>query len=164
MEETMSKLTEKRREDRHKMVEMIVDVTRRHGGYYDQSNIGSKNIFLDLTFHRGLKASIEFDGMAVRPDEYFVAWHMAMFSDACLDVNKFPADVNNIHQRKATYITTDFDDLLKHFDAVAKLAKEGTIFDIEAEKRYVEKNGSWQERKAKFDEWKKDIENDENKA
>jgi len=154
----MNGLTERRKADRKKMAtdlfETVVayplkEITLTEEG---RDEAYPRAWILAIKTHNGLACRFEFDGESCQPDVFVNAWHMVLDTDARLS-DRFPGSVNQAHFRKSTTVCDGFSALKSHVVAVLEGDKAGWIYDSEREAAAVAKDGSWQERKARFDAW-----------
>jgi hypothetical protein len=158
----MPKLTERRAADRKMMAETLAQIATECGATAEIENkpfgdMSPKMVMVRVTCQRGLQCAFEFDGESLQPDTFVNAWNFDTDSDTCL-ADSFPGSVNNYHFRKSTTSVDGFEALCDHVRDVCTKAAAGSIFDEERERNHVAENGTWQERKARFQVWREQME------
>lgn len=148
--------TERRKADRKRMSEDLFALASQ----YDLASVTltkegedlayPRAAIVGLTTKRGLSCRFEFDGESCQPDVYVSAWCMVLDTDACLS-DRFPGSVNRYHFRKSTTVCEGFAALRAHVVAVLEGDKAGWLYDAEREAARIAEDGTWQEKKAKWD-------------
>lgn len=146
--------SERKKSDRAKMAKIMHALAIEHGATaeIEEKPFGDmcpQMVRVGISTERGLQLSVDFDGKSCQPNVYVNAWNFSTDSDTCLS-DRFPGSINNYHFRKCTTVSYGFEELCNHVRKVLDMAREETAFDPEREAAHVAKNGSWQERKAKF--------------
>lgn len=104
---------------------------------------------------RGLRLRIEIDGESCQPDVHVLPWHFDSKSDTCFS-DAF-GNINQCHFRKATLVAEGTDGLLAHLREQLAMALDGTAFSPEREAASIVKDGTWQEREARWEEYRKEF-------
>lgn len=153
----IDKLTETRKADRAQiarlvsdlLVEMKIDhVWVREG--FDEAY--PKAHVITVQAPQGLRVRIELDGDSCQPNVHVLPWHFDLKSDTCLD-DRF-GNINPHHFRKATLVADGTQGLLDHLRRQLTMAVDGTAFNEERKARSIAKNGTWQERDARWEQYR----------
>lgn len=103
---------------------------------------------------KGLRVRIEIDGDSCQPNVHVLPWHFDAKSDTCFS-DAF-GNINQFHFRKATLVAEGTDGLLAHLREQLTMAIDGTAFSPEREAAAIAKDGTWQERHARWEEYRKE--------
>lgn len=151
-------LTERRKADRTRMAQALATIAAdlgasvQIGAEFD----GPRKITVSIAAARGLCINIDFDGKSCQPDVFVCPWHMSSKTDACLS-DAFPGSVNPFHWSKAMTVCYGFENLCAHVAEALEMARDGSCFDPDREVRSIAKNGTWQEREARFAQWRTEV-------
>ena len=104
---------------------------------------------------KGLRVRIEIDGESCQPNVHVLPWNFDSKSDTCFS-DAF-GNINQCHFRKATLVAEGTDGLLAHLRAQLTKAIDGTAFSSEREAASIAKDGTWQERHARWEEYRKEF-------
>lgn len=157
----MALLSERRKSDRAKMATELASLIRGYGYEPEIEKEGESEAYprawiVALTTARGLCCRFEFDGESCQHDVYVNAWHMSLNTDACLS-DRFPGSVNQAHFHKSTTVAEGFESLKGHVIAVLEGDRDGRIYDADREAAQIAKSGTWQEKAARFEQWRNEL-------
>lgn len=157
----MAELTERKKADRAKMATAVIALAEEFGIAYEVEKEGENSMRprrwqVSIVTPRGLACSFDFDGQSCQHDVFVNAWHTIRNTDVCLS-DAFPGEVNRCHFGKSTTLCYGFDELCAHIRKVLEMAANGSAFDAEREAAAVAKDGTWQERAARFDLWRAEM-------
>lgn len=152
MENQGLSLTEARKGDRAKMAAIVQALAVECGAAATIAPhiYSARAISVRIEAARGVRLSVDFRGDTpqTRHDIYVLSWHMELDTDARFS-NAF-GNINTFHFRKSTDIADSFGQLqsiLRH--RLGQIAS-GEAFDAAREAAGIAKDGTWQERKARF--------------
>lgn len=158
------KLSVARKGDRVKMCQAVYEILKqctgatveiRPDGFDCQ---GEREARVAFRCPRGIEVHIDFDGddRQNREGVWVLAWHMGSRTDAKMSHmfgNATGGSINPIHQRKSTAVYYGFENLLCRLKSVVECINSGDAYDLEAEAEAIEKYGTWQEQKERWDRY-----------
>lgn len=104
---------------------------------------------------QGLRLQIEIDGDSCQPNVHVLPWNFSLKSDTCF-ADAFGA-INQCHYRKATLVAYGTDGLLAHLREKLTQALDGSAFSPERTAEAVAKDGTWQEREARWEKYREEF-------
>lgn len=109
----------------------------------------------------GIAVHVEFDGDSAmdREGSFCMPWHTITNTDACMS-NAFGfavhGSINPHHFSKCTTFANGFDDLCKTLRRAVECLDSGAAYDAERQAAKIAKEGTWQQRAAKWEQWRQE--------
>lgn len=133
--DSLPELSQRRKSDRERMAATVSELAQAHGAscrtYCSEHPAQSREIRVDIVAPGGLAVHIVFDGRAVWPNRYLLAWHLASGSTNLLNPAVFPR-VNPHHHRKCTECAESFPSLCERLAQGLAAARSGAAYQARA--------------------------------
>lgn len=153
----IDKLSETRKADRAKIALLVSDLLTELKVDHKWTREGFDEAYpkahvISIMAPEGLCVRVELDGDSCQPNVHVLPWHFDLKSDTCFD-NRF-GDINPHHFQKATLVAYGTQGLLDHLRRQLTMALDGTAFNEERKAASIAKHGTWQERDARWEQWR----------
>jgi len=114
---------------------------------------------IEFEHGRGIGVFIEFDGDSSldREGKFCMPWCTVLNTDACLSEafgRAVGGSINPHHYGKCTTFSDSFDDLCNILRHAVECLDSGAAYDAEREAAKIAEEGTWQERAARFEQWR----------
>ena len=127
-----------------------------------ENSLSPRRCAVEFTHGRGIAVSVEFDGDSSmdRAGTFCMAWHTIVDTDARMSEafgRAVCGSVNPRHFSKCTTFAHGFDDLCATLHRAVDCLNSGEAYDAERETAGVVKNGTWQERAARWEQYRREF-------
>lgn len=129
LKKVRSMLSEKRKADRAKMADMVVDLVREFGFGFDrcEGEASRREELVRVIAADDIHVSVDFDGESRQPDVYVLNWWITPGAIRLFD-DSFADSVNGYHRHKATDVAYGFDHLMSTLRARFSAISTGKAF------------------------------------